>query len=60
MLTLEYVEDKFTEAIRNGDTHDIDYWRGYRDAFVAVTREREFRKLVNEIKNKVMEERKCL
>lgn len=38
---LEYAERRLEEEIKNGEMHDIQYWRGYRDAVKQMMEEQE-------------------
>lgn len=38
---LEYAEKRLDEEIRNGETTDITYWHGYRDAIKAIISEQD-------------------
>lgn len=33
---LEYAERRLDEEIRNGESSDISYWKGYRDALKRI------------------------
>lgn len=34
MMTLEQIESRLADSIKNGTPDDVNYWRGYRDATV--------------------------
>lgn len=36
MMSLEQIEARLDDSIRNGTDSDIHYWRGYRDAMTCV------------------------
>ena len=47
---LEYAERRLEEEIKNGEMCDIQYWRGYRDAAKALTREKEMNQLMDNLR----------
>lgn len=38
-MTIEKIERRLDDAIKNGTEADVNYWRGYRDAVKAMLKE---------------------
>lgn len=35
-MTLDWIERRLEDAIKNGTEADVNYWRGYRDAAIVL------------------------
>lgn len=36
MMSLEQIEARLDDSIKNGTQSDVDYWCGYKDAMICV------------------------